>query len=431
MGVADDIAARKREQLQESKARETASQGVDGTEGHEHNAGLVDDGANDGASNDPNPPERRQADDEPDHGARKPIPMSPADEARAAIAKRFRREAPEDVVPFNGDMTDPEMLYGRVAQQQIEPDPDLPEPGVAHEPVRGAEAVAPAKRKLTVRGQTVEMTDDEILAAAQKTLAADSYLDEARVILKDAKEIRAERAGRDPHHPEGQTSTQDDALDNDGTDGTSRHPGNELREVVEKIQYGDPEEAARLLGDAIDKTADKKADERQIKRLMDNDLAKAQVALKTFMDANPALKGDEIADKVIEQNIYKVYREDIEKLGVVDPDKIPTDPKTVAAWHRFYRINGAAVRDMPTILNEAKARLDTWRGTPAAKPQAERRIAARVDVNVDRNERRAAIPNSPTRSASPPARATQQPQQPQGRSSVIMKMKAARGQLTS
>ncbi len=59
----------------------------------------------------------------------KPIHMSPSDEARANIAKRFRRDD-EGRVPYNGDPNDPEMLYGKHGRAQPDPEEVDPEPPV-------------------------------------------------------------------------------------------------------------------------------------------------------------------------------------------------------------------------------------------------------------------------------------------------------------
>lgn len=359
--------------------------------------------------------------------------MTPGDNAREAIAKKFRRA---ESVPFNGDPNDPEMLYGDVARTHEEPEPGDSVVGTRQpdKPVnqdqRQEQQQQPAKRKLIVRGQEMYLTDDEILARASMVTAADSYLEDARNILNEAKAVKAERAGQRPQHPEDRSGTQDEELDINDADGT-RHPESRTRAVVEKIQFGDPEEAAAELDQLIDERADKKTDERQLKRLMDNDLSKSQKALKDFVAANPELNGDKNAARLIEASLYDIYEEDIIKLGVVDADKIPTDPKKKAEWHRFYRVNGHNVRNASEALEEAKTRVLKWRGvSPAEQQQQPRKEQPRVDVNVNRSERRAAIPNSPTRSVSPRPDAAAVPKAA-SRSDVITKMRQARGQVTA
>lgn len=358
--------------------------------------------------------------------------MSPGDSARDAIAKRFRRS---ESVPYNGNPNDPEMLYGDVARTHQEPEPDVDETIIsgdrreARPEPQVEQQQQPQKRKLIIRGQEVYLTEEEILARASMVTAADSYLEEARSILNEAKTVKAERAGQRSQHPENRSGTQDEELDAP-TDGDARHPENRTREVVEKIQFGDPEEAAAELDRLIDERADKKTDERQIKRLMDNDLSKSQKALKDFVAANPELNGDKMAARAIEQTLYDIYEEDIVKLGVVDADKIPKDPQKKAEWHRFYRVHGHPVKTAAEALEEAKTRVLRWRGNPAPAQQQQRKAPDRVDVNVNRTERRAAIPNSPSRTVSPRPDSAAAPKAT-SRSDVIAGMRKARGQLTA
>lgn len=354
----------------------------------------------------------------------KPIQRSPADDARLAIAARFKRG---NEVPFNGDLTDPEMIYGEAGRQpSLEPEPDPSIVGEVLEPE--PEPVAqPATRKLKIRGQDVELTDDQILEAARKTLAADTYLEDARKLLEEAKTIKAERAGRDPQPPEGRTDTQDDGLDSDDQQNRTRPPAPDFKSVVEKIQYGDPEEAARDLETIVSDRVGKGVSEGHLTRLFDNDLAKSQQALKAFKVANPDLAADEIAQVVIERSMYAGYKEDIQKIGI-DEAQIPTDPVALANWHRFYRINGYEVRSTADLLAKAKEKVVGWRGAAAPKPAA-RPAAPRVAVNVDRTERRMAIPNQPTRAAVPRRDVQPAPQKTPG-SDVVAEMRRARGQIT-
>lgn len=356
----------------------------------------------------------------PEPGERgKPIQRSPQDDVRSQIANRFKRGGEE--VPFNGDLSDPEMIYGEAGRAPaLEPDVD---PTIVGDPMP-----APQKRVLKIRGQDVEMTEDQILAAAQKVTAADSYLQEAKDLLAEAKSIKAGRTGRDHQHPDGQSSAQDDGQDIDQPDDRVRHNVPGLKDVIEKIQFGDPEEAAEQLGKFIKDAAKNEANEGHIERLFNNDLAKSQKALKDFTDANPDLAKDKKAALAIEAEMYDLYKEDIVKLGI-DEAQIPTDPKTLANWHRFYKINGHAVRNTPDLLAKAKENFEAWRGTSKSTPQpAPRKEAPRVQVNVDRTERRLAIPTQPTRAVAPRRDTQAAPQKTPG-SDVVAEMRRARGQI--
>lgn len=354
------------------------------------------------------------------------IRMSPGDAVRAQMAKKFKRT--DDPVPFNGDMTDPEMLYGEVARQDLAAEEEQQQ---QEQPVKAAaQEQQPAKKRLIVRGQEMFLTDDEILARASMVTAADSYLKEARDILDEAKTIKAERAGRDRRHPDGQSSTQDDEQALEPPHDDQRHPADTKR-VVELIQFGDPEEAANALDEIIDRKSDEKTDKRQLERVINNDLVKSKKALKDFVAANPDLNADKMAAIAIEANLYDVYAEEIQALGVVDADKIPKDPKQLADWHRFYRVHGHQVSDAAKALEKAKDRFVAWRGKPPEQQQTRKAAQDRVEVTVNRTDRRAAIPNQPTRAVSPRPDSATRPTATKSRSDVISGMKRSRGQATA
>jgi hypothetical protein len=343
------------------------------------------------------------------------IHMSPADQKRAEMAARLRggREA-DPVTPFNGDMNDPEMLYGEYGRSTAVPDPDVPLPGVP----------APAKRVLKVRGREVAMTEDEILAAAMKVTSADSYLAEARAMLEEAKAVRAERDGRaPPQHRERAETTQDDELEQPQQTEGRRHG---LRDVVEQLQYGDTEEAAKALDDLLTERTASAAQKNNLDRLKAADLAASQSHLRTFAGANPEIANDKRLSKLLELEVYDVYRDDLVNLGL-DETVIPTDPNVLAFWHQHYRINGYEVRRVPDILAEAKNRISDF--VPRAAPRREERPRTpdRVVVDVDRTARRQNIPTQPTRAAIPPAAPSSDASRRKSTDELVAQMRRARG----
>jgi hypothetical protein len=356
----------------------------------------------------------------------KPIAMSPQDIKRQAMADRFKRPDAEDR-PFDGDMTKAENLYGDVANETLEVDETLPEPGVPADQQRAAPAQDDRTHTIKVRGKEIKLTTAELLERASKVEAADTYLAESRDLLEQAKQVRGGRTAPDSQHPEDRTGAQDDEQDQDRRSDDTRRPGIDLKSVVEKIQFGDPEEAAADLARAIDSVTDQKVNEGHVARLVSNDLARAKMDLKAFRDANPELDKDELSSKAIENIIYSIYREEIVKLGV-DEAQIPQDSKALADWHRLYRVHGHTVSKTADVLTQAKARFDKWRGpSTQAKPATTRKEAPRVAVNVDRTERRMAIPTQPSRGVAPRRDAAPVTQE-NSRKSAVQEMRRARGQ---
>lgn len=359
---------------------------------------------------------------------REPIRHSPQDDVRMSIANRFRRPEPEER-PFNGDMADTENLYGQFGAEPSDDEDEDDLEGIDDQRPAAAAQQEPAKREVTVRGKKMMLTEDEILAAAQKTLAGDSYLEDAKNLLAQAKEIRAARTGATRQHPDGEMGAQDEP--DLGTDTDAQHPELPV-DLVQKLQFGDPEEAAKELADYVNRSSKKAAvstvEQSGVERAFNQDLTRSQKALKAFSEANPDLANDRIAAIAIEQTMYDLYREDMIALGLTE-DQLPKTPNEVANWHRLYRINGYEVRNTSDLLETAKSKFVSWRGGEA-KPQQQQRQAKqapRIAVSVNRDARREAIPLQPSRAAAP--RRDVQTTPPGDRSSVVANMRKQRGQV--
>jgi hypothetical protein len=342
---------------------------------------------------------------------REPIKHSPQDDVRMSIADRFRRPEKEER-PFNGDMTDPENLHGVFGREEEE---DADEQAIAAGQLNDPEIddqrapsrqQEPAKREVTVRGKKMLLTEDEILAAAQKTLAGDSYLEDAKNLLAQAKEIRADRTGANRQHPDGENGAHDE-LDS-AADGNAQHPEPLPVELVQKLQFGDPEEAAKELADYVARSSKKTAatavEQSGVERAFNQDHQRSKKALATFTEANPDLANDEIAAMAIEKGMYDLYREDMLKLGLTE-EQLPKTPNEIANWHRLYRINGYEVRDTKTLLEDVKGEIRRMARRQESSPAAEAAAAAEAGpadrVSVDRDARRQAIPLQPSRAAAP------------------------------
>lgn len=381
---------------------------------------------------------------------REPIQRSPHDDKRASIAARFRRDEPDGERPFNGDFADSENIVGRVAQNDADDsDDDLADMGLSPEEIaraRGKSAGAeqddddesliepqprqqeqqPQRRPVKVNGKTLMLTDQEILDRASKVSAADDYFEQAKELLREAKALRSGQPGRHAGENNG-ADTAD--LGTDPVDVDVQNPEPSTRSVIEKIQFGDPDEAAAELDRLVDHRAGKKATEGQLQRVIKQDLARSQKQLKEFADANKELNNNRVAALAIEDGMYRGYREDIAALGVAE-DQIPSNPNDLAHWHRFYRVNGYDVRSTRDLLESSKKEflqsIGQFGGRRQQQPPS-RQPAARVQVNVDRDQRRMAIPTQPTRSVAP--RRDVQPQnRPQTGSDVVNQMRRQRGQ---
>lgn len=379
------------------------------------------------------------------------------DNARDAIAARFRQQRVEDTTA-NDDVNElrnfahngipPEMVAQEVhsidadkiaAQDDEGIDPDRPaERQQAQEPVV-AETPVVVRRKVVVRGQEHELTDEELVAAAQKGLAGDSYMDEARRTLDEVKSLRrdlttAPGSQQPQHTPAAQNNGQ--TTEPLPTPAADEHPDQELVQVIEQVQFGDPAQAAKALNDVINRRVVAAAGHTsqqatqvamQNERIRD-EAERSQRFLQDFERDNPDLAQDEFASAAMEKHLYRLQREDILKLVRAygkDESQVPTDPKTIANWHLFYRTKGHDVRDVPALLKQARDNFVTWRGTksapqPAPSPNPAASTQNRVVVN--RTAQRQAIPQQPTRTVTPRPDSQANPPQQRDRSAIVRDM---------
>ncbi|HWW46316.1 MAG TPA: hypothetical protein VNZ94_00555 [Xanthobacteraceae bacterium] len=370
-----------------------------------------DDDANTGASI--NPPPEQNTPDEPERTETKIVPVD--DGGRSAIADKFKRirEDREKPVEAHGDYTDPSQLYGQHAAA-----PEAPQPDATTEP-----SPPPAERKfkLTVRGEEREVTEQELLTLAQKSAAADSYLDDARHILETAKQ-RVKVSRQHPADPPRTDATEFDELDD------QQHQADPFEHLVEQMQYGDPKDVSKNLRTTMAEIAKDAVKEATTTSRVQQDLASDLRAYDEFVKANPELANDRFAVAGIRDSLLEGYREDLRKIGVSE-DHIPKDPEQLAIHHRHYKLQGHPVRTVPTLLEGARQDFIRWRGNPKEPSTTMPRPEARVDVRVNRDERRMAINHQPTRATVAPQ--MQQPPAGAGktRADAVAAARRARGQV--
>lgn len=349
-----------------------------------------------------------QAGGAPDDGGEPRQPAAnPVFTARADIAARFKAQR--------------EQRQEQIAAQQTE---QLADDTAAATGDTGAvieqQQAAPAKFTVKVRHETRELTQDELIAAAQKTLAGDDYLGEARKLLEDAKQVASSRPHQDgtvPATTEQQTAQTGDQPHQDDN-----------RALAEKVQFGSPDEAAEVIAQlrkagTIDPQAIAKAvyDTQRV-----TDVTKARRSYDKFVSDNEALVNDPIAHAAMEAAFYSGLKSDLRKLGYTD-EQIPQANERLVEAHRFHRIQGQDVRDTSALLEASKQAVEKFRGTGNGdNPAPPARKDGEVRVNLDRTERRNGIPQQPARSAVP-NQASTSPQPVQNARKAAMQKMAASG----
>jgi hypothetical protein len=410
------------------------------------------------ASDSPNPP----APEAPAPAPPQPEPSSEpkplerittSDRGRADIAARFKekRAAAGGQVEFHGNFQDPSQTYGPYAgpgAPQMSDDRDQRSeeqpPAQQHQQTTEAPLAQPAPptsdirpptseqqpplTKLKVHGVEMYLPQDQVIAEAQKSLAAGNLLESAKEVLSGARQPGQAAA------PQPETPVTDDSYTQLAQtlqlEPDAAVAGAKLKETIVNETAKARQEAAREAG-------------RQVR--LENELAASQRALQGFEKAHPELAADEFARDSITTQVQREINADL--AAAVSQGILKELPKTQDernGLHTQLRAFGAPVRPIGDIFDAAGTKYATWRGgTPAARPapspqpqatttQSTAPAAPRVELTTARQERRASIPTQPTNGTVPPRPAPPPEQTTAGRrSAAIMAMRKARGQIVA
>ena len=358
------------------------------------------------------------------------------DRGRADIAARFKekRAAQGGTVDYHGDMRDPTQTYGQVglapdrmtddggqrteeppahAQQQSRTEQAPPaQPASPSSDIRPLisdirpPSSEPRLVKVKVHGRESFLPEADVIAEAQKSLAAGNILETAKQFLQ-----------RQMPEDAGQMTDVGDQRSEEPV-----HPTSDIRHLTSVIASA-RQEAAREAARAV---------------RIDSEVAASQRTLSAFEQANLELAADEFARDAITTQVQREINADLQaalKSGVLS--ELPRTQEERNGLHTQLRAFGAPVRGMADIMESAKTKYASWRGDKPASAQATQLSAAgaapRVELSPDRAQRRAAIPTQPGTASVPPRAPALAPElnQAQRRSAAIMNMRKARGQIVA
>lgn len=410
-----------------------------------------DDDAGDGGA----PPAPRVPAEEAETDIR-PNFRSPKDDTRDAISKSFRahrdelkKEDDDDARILREMASLPEEM--REIASGTDPATLTGEEGVVANEDDDAATPRPAKFKVKVNGQERELTYEEMTAAAQKALASDDVLSDAKAAREEARraleaaerlrtEIQASRTASAPKPGDGQ-ETQPGGTDGAQGGGENHDP---MREAIEAIQYGDPDDAKKKFGNIVETTARRIVQESTEQERLNAAKQRADQTVKAFNDdpANKELLADLDAQDAIRGRIYRAQLEDLKSLGIYkEEDLARANNDAIAQEHLRARANGLSVRTPEKMLSEVVAGYreknklaapttgegGTATGAAAQPGGKTADTAPRVQIDVNRTARREAIPQQPTRTATPRPTPQPRPQDPVAtRASAVEKMRSAR-----
>jgi hypothetical protein len=357
----------------------------------------------------------------------KPLAISPQDERRNKMYERFAERREEEVT---GERAPP-------AEERAEP--------------------AAPKLRLKVNGNDIErsvdeiaklidMTPDEVRAneaaatrLAQKHIAADARLDEAKRVHRAAQQGRGQdlednrRPDPAPHQERAEPEDRDDGRQKEQPRDTS--DALNFTSIAEIIQMEDPEKAGEALKDAISKAARAAAtsivNEEQLGERVRRDERDAANAIADFSAEHPDIVGLDSVIEAMKPGLVEECRIDIVKALRAEGDEeaasfVETAPKTwnrhIIDAHTNRRLAGDPnVRRIDKSLFEAalQRHLADLGQTTSHLPQ---------DFAAQRYERKQSLQPQPRRASVPPARpAGRPPTQEEDRREGFELLRAARG----
>ena len=264
---------------------------------------------------------------------RKPAPISsrPARLRRAPSARRARKNslATSPIPAWRRHSTS----HRRKASSDRPPTEAPAKPGPSNSP-------APKTHKLKVRHQEKEVSENELLALAQKALAADDYLGDARKLYEEAR--RHDQARRSQGAPHQEQREQNTDLPTDPSQ--TPHQEDPLAKALERVQYGeDPKEVAKDVRQALRSDQAGTTQQAILNQRMADDLSQTLRVFAKFKKENEALLAEPHAEAVMQDILHKAWRDDLRSVGVPE-DRIPLNPNDLQQWHRRYRVLGHTVR---------------------------------------------------------------------------------------
>lgn len=269
-----------------------------------------------------------------------------------------------------------------------------------------------------------ELPEATLIRAAQISLAAQAKLDEAR-------------QGRTAARPQADQPANQAAHDNLDDNTTQTPPADQrarVREVVEKIQFGDPDEGATALEQLVREAAQdvlQLTEQQKAERAAETEIVSA---MDTFRTANADIINDgDMQGLFFGRYVVNEVKEALVKTGKVDReavDKLVVDPRSAMVAVQAATMGKLGISKPGDILNAAASKLRAKFGgtAPAANTNQPPQTPQRPAALNDRLAMKRGLVSQPSRAAAPQsAAAPKNGQDPAARSSVVAKMQQMRG----
>lgn len=395
-------------------------------------------------------PESRAARQEPDE------PRQP-EAKREAEPKPKRRDKRDDIVRMYRELRSKEQ--SQPTQESPPPAPQAVDTRESPQPETAAESLVSQRQDPTNSGQQninkspqdIEVTLkifgreerkplSEVIRLAQIAAASENRLNEAKELYSEVKSLRdqlqqlANQSAQQPH--QSQQATPADAAQPQASTQSQAQPGqaqtpenppagveidrDRIRQVAEKLQYGDPEEGTQALAEytaeviAKARASQPSIDPAQIATWVQDAVsqiqykAEADAALQRFAEQYKPLVTNEDLKLTTITVLTRELMNDLRKAGFREEDLQANRANTaqLAYWHRAIRNTHRDLRSYDQLLNDVgdymvktfNLKVDQPQPTPnGAQPSAtgqQQRDPAQA--LQDRLERKRVLPQQPT-----------------------------------
>jgi hypothetical protein len=360
------------------------------------------------------------------------------DQERDAIGERYaaRRRAELGMDEPAADAAAAARTAETTEEQPAAPDGSGP---------RLAEDSTPRRYKLKVNGAEIEMDEAEMIRVTQESLAAGLTLDEAKRIRDGARDAakKPTPAGHQGLPSSSRSQTTD--RQNDPARPTPGIDPAQLRETVERLQVGTPEEGAEALESLLTKTLAAQAQQPvsvdvEVERVLSVREAnkEATAAMDKFKTNFKELAEDDFyTEMVVRQTAHEIVS-DFERIGVPKAD--------IEAARRDPAVLLEAFRDLRTQVNPKTGKPWGLRNTDQIVQAAAGKVAVKVGLRTqatqgaepgtviggDRSDRKAGLTQQPRAGGLPTSRgngaaAAGAPPPRQSGSEVVQEQRRLRG----
>jgi hypothetical protein len=384
--------------------------------------------------------ETRQREAEPAPTAVQEEPKKPReggkyDDKRASIVEKLKSQRSGHDVPLK--TVAEEAQQSRPAPQQAEVREERTTPPVeqaAPVVVKTEDIPAPVRHKLKVNGREVEVDDAQFTALAQKALASESILEDAKVAKLQAQQRLAEVERLMAN--QSQTVQQQPKPANAPAEDTKPATDAELDEIIDRIQTGDLKEGVEALkkfgkqvtdqvletvrsnlGDVDARMAATIQHAQETARIQ----AETQKVLDDFVSENPDFSQSQRRLEVLLDSTVEVMRDNLYAIGV-RPEVLQNFAQThglapqaaIGFAYRKLRTEGQPLADPSAVMKTAVKNVREAFGMPEpqrgeAKPAPAPAPADNSNFVAERIERKQAMAPQPRRANVSPGNDSAQP----------------------